>query len=86
MSIKRSSRWFLAAAFFLFLTPAFAVPNAPDHGLGSGRGQGCNDRDRQQCSQQVPEGGSSPAYLLGVGAVCLGAMFLRIRSEKRRLA
>jgi hypothetical protein len=85
MSIK-GSKWLLRVAFLFLLTPAFALGNGPHNpGPGSGgpNGGGCNFWDRQQCWQQVPEGGTAVSYLLIVGTTCLGAMALRSRYGKR---
>ncbi len=36
--------------------------------------------------QQVPEGGSTAIYLIGAGATCLVAMFVRSRLSKRTVS
>lgn len=68
-------KWWLVAALMLSLV----APMAADKG---GRNKGC-DQHRRDC-QQVPEGGSAAIYLLGAGAICLGAIL--VRSRKPRLS
>ncbi len=74
MKLLRSNRWLLLGAVVL-LTPmlASAKPKKTCGGDDSFHG----DRN----CQQVPEGGSNAAYLLALGATCLGAMMLRSRLQ-----
>jgi hypothetical protein len=71
---KQNAKWWLALAALLLVTPAFSAAQRADKAKGCGN----HDRDDRKC-RQVPEGGSAPAYLLGAGATCLGAMFVRSR-------
>jgi hypothetical protein len=72
----KPTKWWLASMALLCLAPAtFALPSVdPKH-----------FDPRQNWSRQgvpeqpVPEGGSSLVYLLGAGAICLGAMLFRAR-------
>jgi hypothetical protein len=73
MKLVRSNRWLLLGAVVL-LTPML-VSAKPKKGCGDDAFRG--DRN----CQQVPEGGSTAAYLLALGATCLGAMVLRSRSD-----
>jgi hypothetical protein len=74
---KRSTTWRLALAALLLFTPGFSAALRADNTKGCGN----HDRDDRKC-RQVPEGGSAPAYLLGAGATCLGAMLVRSRLTK----
>ncbi len=42
----------------------------------------CNHYQQRHCRQEVPEGGSSAAYLLGAGLICGGALFIRARARR----
>jgi len=59
-----------------------ASPSFADNGNNGGGGNNCNGGRRDNC-QPVPEGGSAVVYLLGAGAVCLGAMLVRSRAAQR---
>jgi hypothetical protein len=51
-------------------------------GGNNGGGNNCNNNgQREKC--QVPEGGTAVVYLLGAGAVCLGAIAIRSRAAQR---
>ena len=75
--IKAARKWWLGAGLLLCLLPSsFALmPDAdkPDH-------HKC--KPRENCREQVPEGGSAAIYLLGAGLTCLGAVFIRSRASK----
>jgi len=73
---RRSAKWSLAMTALLLLTPALSAARHPE------KGKGCRDYDRDQKCRQVPEGGSTAAYLLGAGVICLGAMAVRSRLAK----
>jgi len=77
--VKRDPKWWLAIAVLVLLTP---VLSAEPH---RHKKDGCDGRESARC-QQVPEGGSAAAYLLGAGVACLGAMFIRSRASKPRLS
>jgi len=80
--LRGSQRWLVAGALVL-LTPAFLIAHP-----GKPKG-GCSDdswrNDGKNC-QAVPEGGSSAAYLLALGATCLGAMLVRSRLRNSKLS
>ena len=61
----------------LLLIPTFSFAHPPNND----KNKGCEFRDSKKC-RQVPEGGSSAAYLLAVGATCLGAIVLRSKLSK----
>jgi hypothetical protein len=67
-------KWWLGAALLLCLVPSsFALErghNNVRHTFGP------------PPRQQVPEGGSAAIYLLGVGIICVGAMFIRSRARE----
>jgi hypothetical protein len=70
-------RW-LAIGTLVLLTSvvSFAKPN--DKGK-----KGCSTHDN---CLQVPDGGSTAAYLLISGSLCLGAMAIRTRLKKNRVS
>ncbi len=75
----RSMKWWLTLAALLLLTPSFSAAQHAD------RDRGCGDRGRHDRNcRQVPEGGSTAAYLLGAGVTCLGAIFVRSRLNRFR--
>jgi len=77
----RSSKWWLAVAALVLLTPVLSSANEPD------KKKGCDkDADDPRRCLQVDEGGSAAAYLIGAGVTCLGAMLLRSRLAKPRLS
>jgi hypothetical protein len=75
-----SAKWWLAAGSLLLLAPALLAEPHYDH-----KRRDCDPWEHAKC-QKVPEGGSAGAYLLGAGAACLGAMFVRSRLAKPRLS
>ena len=77
---KVARKWFLGASLLLCLMPvSFALDQSPEKDHGK-----CRPHDN--CSQQVPEGGSVAMYLLAAGLTCLGAVFLRSRSLKPNIS
>jgi hypothetical protein len=68
-------KWWLALVALLCLAPTstLAVQNA---------GKPNNHLRRPVKHFAVPEGGSSLAYVLGAGVMCLGAMLVRSRVAK----
>jgi len=74
---RPSAKWWLAVAALLLLTPALSATRQHE------KEKGCGARDdRDKKCRQVPEGGSTAAYLLGAGVTCIGAMVLRSRLGK----
>jgi hypothetical protein len=75
-----AKKW-LAVCALVFLTPALLAAK-PD------KKKGCDAssfRSDKKC-QQVPEGGAATGYLLAVGAMCLGAVFVRSRFSSSSLS
>lgn len=71
------SRWLTIGTLVLLMSAAsFAKPK--DKGKN-----GCRPHDN--CTQ-VPDGGSTAAYLLIAGSSCLGAMAIRTRLNKTRIS
>ena len=68
--------------FWLGLVVLLCLASASFAGGGNNGGGGNNCDDARRC-QPVPEGGSAVVYLLGAGAVCLGAMVVRFRATQR---
>lgn len=77
--MKNTNRkWWLALVAFLSLASATFAGQVEDQGRKK-----CDPKHPKDCRQeQVPEGGSSLAYLLGAGVTCLGAMLVRSRVAK----
>ena len=74
-------KWWLTAIALLMLVPAsVARPRERD--------RGCDDRgrDRDRKCQNVPEGGSALAYLLGAGITCGAAVLVRRRMDSAQHA
>ena len=67
-----AKRW-LAVWAVVLLTPVLLAAKPGKKGCDAS-----SVRSDRHC-QQVPEGGTSPSYLLAVGAMCLGAVFVRSR-------
>jgi len=82
ISVRNTRRLLLPLAFLL-LTGVFAVAQKPTAPTPDDR-RGCHDRDHHNNCWQAPDGGSTSAYLIGVGAACLGAIFVRSRFTKRQ--
>jgi hypothetical protein len=86
----RSRKWFLAVAPFVLSTALFASPKKPifqppPPPSPPPANHGCNVFDLFNCKPAaVPDGGSTWVYVLGVGAVCLGAVFVRSRAAKNQ--
>ena len=77
---KVARKLFLGTSLLLCLMPgSFALDRGPDKHPGK-----CKPHDN--CSQQVPEGGSTAMYLLAAGLACVGAMSLRSRSSKTSIS
>jgi hypothetical protein len=73
---KVARKWFLGTSLLLCLVPvSFAFDRSPDKHHGK-----CKPHD--DCSQQVPEGGSTAMYLLAAGLACVTAVSVRSRSSK----
>jgi hypothetical protein len=74
----KPTKWWLALVALLYLAPAtFALPN----GVNPKHFDPRQNWSRQGVPEQsVPEGGSSLVYLVGAGAICLGAMLFRSRA------
>ena len=66
-------RW-LAIGTLVLLTSVVSFAMPKDKGK-----KGCNPHDN---CLQVPDGGSTAAYLLIAGSSCLGAMAIRTRLKK----
>lgn len=67
----------LALVVLLSLVPATFAGQVED------KGRKCDPKHPKGCQdQQLPEGGSSLAYVLGAGVACLGAMIVRSRVAK----
>ena len=81
--IREPKKWMLIGALVL-LTPVLAVAQSGSRHKGGGGGCGGDgwNRDRYKPCQQVPDGGSSDAYLIAAGATCFGAMFVRFRKSR----
>jgi len=77
--IRRSSKWWLVMTALLLLTQSLLAKQLPDREAGCGY-------DRERKCRQVPEGGSTAAYLVGAGVICFGAMLVRSRLTKRQTA
>jgi hypothetical protein len=76
--MKNSIRnWSLALVALCCLIPASFADRDRDHHHGCDNGRSHGD------CQQVPEGGSTAIYLLGAGLTCVGAMFLRSKSQSK---
>lgn len=67
------AKWWLAIALIS------AAPAALADGYGGGGG--CDGKHPDKHCQQVPEGGSTVAYLVAAGMISLGAMVIRQRSR-----
>ena len=67
---NRNGKWWLALVTLFCLAPAAFA----DHGY--------DPQSPRKRKLQVPEGGSTAIYLLGVGLTCFGAMFLRSKIAK----
>jgi hypothetical protein len=73
-------KWFIRTSLLLCLvTVSFALDRVPDKHKGK-----CKPHD--DCSQQVPEGGSTAMYLLAAGLACVTAVSLRSRSAKTSIS
>jgi hypothetical protein len=77
----RNKKRLLLGAAFVLSTGLFASAQGP-WGPPPGGG-GCFWNCKPQA---VPDGGSTLAYVLGVGSACVGAMFLRARVAKKQSA
>lgn len=73
-------KWVLGASLLLCLMPmSFALDRDPDMDHRK-----CKPHD--DCSKQVPEGGSAAIYLLAAGLTCAGAILLRSRSSRLNIS
>ena len=69
----------------LGLVVLLSLASATFAGQVEDRGRKCDPKHPKGCQdQQLPEGGSSLAYVLGAGVTCLGAMIVRSRVAKPR--
>jgi len=73
MKKAMSAKRLLAVGVVVLLTPALLAAKPGKKGCDAS-----SIHSDRKC-QQVPEGGSSSGYLLAVGAMCLGAVFVRSR-------
>jgi hypothetical protein len=73
---RRSTKWWLAMAALLLLTPVMSASRQ------SVKEKGCGALERDRKCRQVPEGGPVAAYLLGAGVTCFGALVVRSRLVK----
>jgi len=64
--------WLTIFAFFVFV-PVLSAGELK---------KGCDPWDYKKCKVTADEGGSTGAYLLGVGVTCLGAAFFSARQRR----
>lgn len=72
------TRWLLTTISIVLLTGVFCVASPRDGDKGR-----CDSRRDVKC-RQVPEGGTTGAYLLAAGLTCVATMFMHSRRRKER--
>jgi hypothetical protein len=77
MNLSNCSKALLGIVALVLLTPVLSSAK-PDHGK-----KDCDFYAGKKCQQQVPDGGSTTAYLLTAGISVMGAMLITSRLRKQ---